>query len=188
MAKATGYICDECEKFDTTSDAQAPIGWLRLTVRTIGGNPSDGFDLCSNKCLVGFGRKRHQAEKGDEPKKASAAPSKPANTNPTSKAVEDGLTTVPGLLDRYLRGDAATLRQAWYGTYSGGYEQVNGRGYTWIVDFTEGERTEFTSYLASLSTVIKKSIVAANRSQTTEERRLLATIKGAVEVLSEDAA
>lgn len=175
MAKATGYICDNCEKFDTTNDSQAPVGWLRLTVRTTQHDPSGGFDICSNKCLVQFARERQKAEQGVDP------PSSNGNaSNPVRKANDEGLTSVPGIIERYLRDDDDARHEPWWETFTGGYSQSTGLGYSWIVDFDAEEVALFTKYIDSIVTAIKQRVAEEGRSQTSGERHLLAACRSFV--------
>ena len=80
MAKATGFTCDKCGKFDTAvengSSAQLPGGWIMVTPmpKVYPGTEARpvvaALELCSNKCLVELSLERYEAEY-DKPYKPS---------------------------------------------------------------------------------------------------------------------
>jgi len=58
VAKANGFTCDYCSKFEAVGTESFPKGWVRLRVV----EDSEGFDLCSSMCLVELAAMRHDAE------------------------------------------------------------------------------------------------------------------------------
>lgn len=84
MARTAGFSCDKCGKFETAEDdskARLPLGWIRVTVETNTGSLSDGWDLCSSKCMLTLARERVAAEKeiGDPPSEAKQQAGRNAN-------------------------------------------------------------------------------------------------------------
>jgi hypothetical protein len=165
MAKATGYFCDACKKFDTTNDTNPPIGWLRLSVRVDGQNPNDGFDLCSNKCLVALARERVKAER-------ETTPTPRGGTSSAARSADDGLTRVSGAIDVYLRATDAS-DEPWCATYAAVTQSKMGTGYTWSCAFDASEVAEFDAYLSFLV----QEIYEQSEPQTTEQKRFLDAVQ-----------
>ena len=91
--KATGWACDVCKTFHTsTDDRTPPVGWMVVTTIvdskvTVNAGVNTAFHICSNKCLRDLGTARWKAERegGEayEPPEAPAAP----EPEPTSNGV-----------------------------------------------------------------------------------------------------
>lgn len=173
MAKATGFYCDNCKTFRTTNDTQAPLGWLRLTVRTTAVDPNGGFDLCSDECVVKFARERVKAAKEEKNTKTEGSDDAP---------MEDGLIRIPGSVDSWMRDNkmiSTVKSKSFWDSYDDGYEQVQGRGYSWVCDLTTPEATVLADFLERSAAVFRNQ----NRAMTTEERRLASAMDETVERL-----
>ena len=91
--KATGWACDVCKTFHTsTDDRTPPVGWMVVNTIVdskvvVNAGVNTAFHICSNKCLRDLGTARWKTERegGEayEPPEASAAP----EPEPTSNGV-----------------------------------------------------------------------------------------------------
>lgn len=93
MARAQGFACDNptCNTFVTTTDSSIPDGWYQIILPRIGDDSHSSEserkrDLCSARCIVGFGRERREFE-GDVPtRRGNGQTVAPASASPRPAA------------------------------------------------------------------------------------------------------
>lgn len=82
MAKATGYKCDRCDKFEVGE--KTPKGWLLLMITNGSPEVRPSFDLCGNVCLAELAIERAKEIDGISVGKVRGGPTGRTVNNPNA--------------------------------------------------------------------------------------------------------